>query len=216
MSTEFFRKYIEIIKEAEEPQDNQIERYVENSTQDLVWMLKNMIDGDVPRVDNLIDSLNDAYGPDDSGATEAYIKQHPEVQAVRDICIDIQVALEEDEDDNEEAVIASYMPRIKKVYQMAIANGYGTVETPYQGDPRGNPLSEESDTETLAKRHGMEHRLQGNRIELTHPTKGKINVDRYGEWHHQPPGFEYGGKYSPLAHGRYDELARYLKKMSGN
>ena len=100
MSTEFFRKYIEIIKEAEGPQDNDIQGYVENSTQDLVWYLKDMIDGDVPRVDNLVDSLNDAYGPDDSGATQAYINQHPEVQAVRNIIADVQVALEEDEDDN--------------------------------------------------------------------------------------------------------------------
>ena len=141
MSTNFFRKYIEIIKEADEPQDNEIAEHVENSTQDLVWLLKNMINGDVPSVDNLVDSLNDAYGYDDSDATEAYINQHPEVQAVRDICSDVQVALEENRDDNEEAVIASYMPQIKKAYQMAIANGYGTVETPYQGDPRGGSLN---------------------------------------------------------------------------
>jgi disulfide oxidoreductase YuzD len=137
MSTEFFRKFIDIIKEAQEPTYNQVEGYVDNSTQDLVLILKEMINGGVPRVDNLVDSLNDAYGPDDEGATEVYIQQHPVVQAVRDICSDVQVALEEDEDDDEEAVIASFMPRIKKVYQIAVANGYDAVETPYHGNPRG-------------------------------------------------------------------------------
>jgi hypothetical protein len=137
MSTEFFRKFIDIIKEAQEPTYNQVEGYVDNSTQDLVLMLKEMINGGVPSVDNLVDSLNDAYGPDDEGATEVYIQQHPVVQAVRDICSDVQVALEEDEDDDEEAVIASFMPRIKKVYQIAVANGYDVVETPYHGNPRG-------------------------------------------------------------------------------
>ena len=137
MSTEFFRKFIDIIKEAQEPTYDQVEGYVDNSTQDLVWMLKEMINGGVPSVDNLVDSLNDAYGPDDEGATEVYIQQHPVVQAVRDICSDVQVALEEDEDDDEEAVIASFMPRIKKVYQIAVANGYDVVETPYHGNPRG-------------------------------------------------------------------------------
>jgi len=139
MSTEFFRKYINIIKESQNDM-SVIAGYVENSTGDLVGYLKDMINGGVPRVDNLVDSLNDAYGPYDEGATEAYINQHPEVKAVRDICIDVQVALEEDADNNKEAVVASYMPRIKKVYQMAIANGYGTVETPYHANPRGNPL----------------------------------------------------------------------------
>ena len=78
-----------------------------------------------------------------------------------------------------------------------------------------NNISEESELADLAKQHGMEYRPRGNRAELSHPTKGNINVDRYGEWHHEPPGFEYGGKYSPLAHGRYEELPNYLKKMSG-
>jgi hypothetical protein len=201
MSTEFFRKYINIINESQNDM-SVVKGYVENSTQDLVGYLKDMIDGYVPRVDNLIDSLNDAYGPDDEGATEAYINQHPEVKAVRDICIDVQVALEEDEDDNEEAVIARYMPRIKKVYQMAIANGYGQANEAQ--------VNEESETATLAKRHGMEHRQKTYGAELTHPTKGLIDIDRYGEWNHYP-----AGSNNSVAHGRYEELARYLKKMSG-
>ena len=73
---------------------------------------------------------------------------------------------------------------------------------------------EESERATLAKQHGLEHRKGTYGSELTHPTKGSINVDRYGEWHHEPPGFEYGGKYKSLAHGRYEELADYLKKLS--
>ena len=128
MSTDFLRNYIDIIKEAEEPRDNKIAGYVENSTRDLVDLLKLSIDGNVPSVDNLIDSLNDAYSSDvDTDATTAYISQNPVVQAVRDICADLQVALDEDEDDDEESIMAQYMPRIKKVYQMAISNGYGTV-----------------------------------------------------------------------------------------
>ena len=75
-------------------------------------------------------------------------------------------------------------------------------------------VAEESELATLAKQHGLEHRKGTYGAELAHPTKGTVNIDRYGEWHHQPPGFEYGGKYKPLAHGRYEELANYLKKMS--
>jgi hypothetical protein len=124
MSTEFFRKYINIINESQNDM-SVIEGYIENSTQDLVWMLKDMIDGDVPRADNLLDSLNDAYGPGDSNAYNAYIAQHPEVHAVRDICHDIWQEMDGSDDEDEyEAIIASRMPQIKKAYQMALANGY--------------------------------------------------------------------------------------------
>ena len=126
MSTDFLRNYIDIIKEAEEPRDNEIAGYVENSTNDLVYLLKLAIEGNVPSVDNLVDSLNDAYSPDvDADATTAYIRQNPVAYAVRDICADLQVALDEDDDD-EESIMAQYMPRIKKAYQMAISNGYST------------------------------------------------------------------------------------------
>jgi hypothetical protein len=70
-------------------------------------------------------------------------------------------------------------------------------------------VNEDSELATLAKRHGMEHRQKTYGAELTHPTKGLIDIDRYGEWNHYP-----AGSNNSVAHGRYEELARYLKKMS--
>jgi hypothetical protein len=69
---------------------------------------------------------------------------------------------------------------------------------------------EESNLATLAKQHGMEHRQQTYGAELSHPNKGSINVNRYGEWNHYPAGSK-----NSAAHGGYKELADYLKKMSG-
>jgi len=71
-------------------------------------------------------------------------------------------------------------------------------------------VAEESELATLAKQHGLEHRKGTYGSELTHPTKGSINVNRYGEWNHYP-----AGSNNSAAHGRYEELASYLKKMSG-
>ena len=71
-------------------------------------------------------------------------------------------------------------------------------------------VNEESELAALAKQHGMEHRQQTYGAELTHPTKGKININRYGEWNHYP-----AGSRNSAAHGGYEELANYLKKMSG-
>jgi hypothetical protein len=71
-------------------------------------------------------------------------------------------------------------------------------------------VNEESELVTLAKQHGMEHRQQTYGAELTHPTKGKININRYGEWNHYP-----AGSRNSAAHGGYEELPNYLKKMSG-
>jgi hypothetical protein len=70
--------------------------------------------------------------------------------------------------------------------------------------------AEESETAAMAKRYGMEHRQKTYGAELTHPTKGSIDIDRYGEWNHYP-----AGSNNSVAHGRYEELANYLKKMSG-
>jgi hypothetical protein len=69
-------------------------------------------------------------------------------------------------------------------------------------------VNEESELATLAKQHGLEHRKGTYGAELTHPTKGSIDVNRYGEWNHYP-----AGSRNSAAHGRYEELANYLKKM---
>jgi hypothetical protein len=179
MSTEFFRKYIEIIKEAEESTNQQIAkifaRYANN--------LSKLAGQDGYSEDDIIDLQKTAkafYQSMELGLKEwrllhNLIQNPPTIEVMDDLGINLR----------------------------------------QEYNKLAGQVNEESETATLAKRHGMEHRLRGNRVELSHPTKGKINVDRYGEWHHQPPGFEYGGKYSPLAHGRYDELANYLKKMSG-
>jgi hypothetical protein len=70
-------------------------------------------------------------------------------------------------------------------------------------------VNEDSELATLAKQHGLEYRKGTYGAELEHPTKGSINIDRYGEWNHYP-----AGSNNSMAHGRYEELARYLKKMS--
>lgn len=70
-------------------------------------------------------------------------------------------------------------------------------------------VAEESELATLAKQHGLEHRKGTYGAELTHPTKGSIDVNRYGEWNHYP-----AGSRNSAAHGRYEELANYLKKLS--
>jgi hypothetical protein len=72
-------------------------------------------------------------------------------------------------------------------------------------------INEESELAALAKQHGMEHRQQTYGAELTHPNKGSINVNRYGEWNHYPARSK-----NSAAHGGYKELADYLKKMSGH
>jgi len=70
-------------------------------------------------------------------------------------------------------------------------------------------VNEDSELAALAKQHGLEHRQKTYGAELTHPTKGLIDIDRYGEWNHYP-----AGSNNSAAHGRYEELANYLKKMS--
>jgi hypothetical protein len=180
MSTNIFRKYIDIIKEAEESTNQQIAkifaRYANN--------LSKLAGQDGYSEDDIIDLQKTAkafYQSMELGLKEWWllhnlIQNPPTTEVMHDLGINLR----------------------QEYNKLA-----GRVD-------------EESELADLAKQHGMEHRPRGNRAELSHPTKGKINVDRYGEWHHEPPGFEYGGKYKPLAHGRYEELANYLKKMSGN
>jgi hypothetical protein len=55
----------------------------------------------------------------------------------------------------------------------------------------------ENDLSAIAKKHGMEYTKTTYGAGMSHPTKGKISINRYGEWNHFPAG-------SKSSHGRGD------------
>jgi hypothetical protein len=55
----------------------------------------------------------------------------------------------------------------------------------------------EDDLSAIAKKHGMEYTKTTYGAGMSHPTKGKISINRYGEWNHFPAG-------SKSSHGRGD------------
>jgi len=175
MSTEFFRKYIELIKEAEESTNQQIAkifaRYANN--------LSKLAGQDGYSEDDIIDLQKTAkafYQSMELGLKEWWLLhnliQNPPTTEVMD---DLGINLRQE---------------------------YNKL---------AGRVNEESELSSLAKQHGLDHRKSTYGAELTHPTKGKINVDRYGEWNHYPAGSK-----NSAAHGGYEELGNYLKKMSGN
>ena len=173
MSTNIFRKYIDIIKEAEESTNQQIAkifaRYANN--------LSKLAGQDGYSEDDIIDLQKTAkafYQSMELGLKEwrllhNLIQNPPTTEVMDDLGINLR----------------------------------------QEYNKLAGQVNEESETATLAKRHGMEHRQKTYGAELTHPTKGLIDIDRYGEWNHYP-----AGSNNSVAHGRYNELARYLKKMS--
>lgn len=173
MSTEFFRKYIEIIKEAEESTNQQIAkifaRYANN--------LSKLAGQDGYSEDDIIDLQKTAkafYQSMELGLKEwrllhNLIQNPPTTEVMDDLGINLR----------------------------------------QEYNKLAGQVNEESETATLAKRHGMEHRQKTYGSELSHPTKGLISIDRYGEWNHYP-----AGSNNSAAHGGYEELANYLEKMS--
>ena len=117
MSTEFFRKYINIINENQEETAADVVDFV---ISDLTYMLEQMIrTGEAPRLDDLLDTLNDLGGGGDFDQEEfeAVLQQDPSSKAVYDLCSDILEKLDSGHD--ESSVVKHFMPKIKQVYQMA-------------------------------------------------------------------------------------------------
>ena len=54
--------------------------------------------------------------------------------------------------------------------------------------------------ETIAKKHGMKYTPIGRGAELTHPDKGKVTYNRYGEWRHHESGAKGDSLESLNAH----------------
>ena len=62
-------------------------------------------------------------------------------------------------------------------------------------------LNEDDNLSAIAKKHGMNFHRGTYGANMTHPTKGYVNVNRYGEWSHHPVGKVTTGHGPAKAHG---------------
>ena len=62
-------------------------------------------------------------------------------------------------------------------------------------------LNEDDNLSAIAKKHGMNFHRGTYGANMTHPTKGYVNVNRYGEWSHHPVGKGTTGHGPAKAHG---------------
>ena len=70
----------------------------------------------------------------------------------------------------------------------------------------------EDNLSDIAKKHGMELKKTTYGAGMTHPTKGEVSVNRYGEWNHYPAGSK-----SSKAHGdstdKFSSLDKHLSTL---
>ena len=70
----------------------------------------------------------------------------------------------------------------------------------------------EDNLDSIAKKHGMKLNKTTYGAGMTHPTKGEVSVNRYGEWNHYPAGSK-----SSKAHGdstdKFSSLDKHLSTL---
>ena len=92
-----------------------------------------------------------------------------------------------------------------------------------QGDMHGNldeeveHLNEDETLKAIAKKHDMKYHPGTYGANMSHPTKGYVNVNRYGEWGHYKQGRFDRGHGSATAHGdssqHFKDLDKHLSSL---
>jgi hypothetical protein len=70
----------------------------------------------------------------------------------------------------------------------------------------------EDNLDAIAKKHGMEFKRSTYGANMSHPTKGKIDINRYGEWRHYPAGSNTGKVYGDNSQN-FRDLDKHLASL---
>jgi LysM repeat protein len=81
-------------------------------------------------------------------------------------------------------------------------------------------LEEDDGLEGIAKKHGMKYHRGTYGANMSHPTKGYVDINRYGEWSHHKQGNEFSGRGHGASTARGDssqhfsDLDNHLSSLS--
>jgi len=81
-------------------------------------------------------------------------------------------------------------------------------------------LEEDDGLEGIAKKHGMKYHRGTYGANMSHPTKGYVDINRYGEWSHHKQGNEFSGRGHGASTARGDssqhfsDLDQHLSSLS--
>ena len=174
MSTDIFRKYIDIINEAQDfssqakaLRQRRIDTIREWVYQEIEEIYKGAATKGWDMTDNIADELGDHFAQVQRSGDPVLQRAYEMVRELSDSTPEEQAA--------------------GALKAMKMLKGQ---------------VDKESELAALAKQHGMEHRQDTYGAELKHPTNGSVNVDRYGEWNHYPAGSKNSaahGGYKELA-----------------
>jgi hypothetical protein len=71
----------------------------------------------------------------------------------------------------------------------------------------------ENDLSAIAKKHGMEYTKTTYGAGMSHPTKGKISINRYGEWNHFPAGSKSSHGHGDGGTDNFASLDKHLSSL---